>query len=187
MEKKVTENEYKFLVSNQIFHDTLSVVQKECKLIAAITQINYYYDDSQLSLNANRITIRVRQIGDKLLLQEKHHKTSNSFFVVSQETEKTIAALPNFIFCENENIMARIKGSLVTQRKSFFVDNGIRIDFDENWYLGICDYEIELEFSKAVSDDVYQWVDSLHLVKGVGVVGKSTRFFDQLRRLKLYE
>ena len=69
----MTELEYKAMLSEESFAVLLENSLRRYGKSQVILQTNYYYDDMNLSLNRRGITVRVRQIGGKNILQIKRH------------------------------------------------------------------------------------------------------------------
>ena len=135
------EKEYKFLLSKEKFIEVKKTISCICNSITPILQINYYYDDEQNSLYKQDITLRIHQTGELLELQRKRHIIKSNSWVESDETNIIITSLPKII--DNKY---RLKGSLVTMRCRMKIEkSSILFDFDENYYLGESDYELEME------------------------------------------
>jgi len=186
----MVEKEYKFLVSKSEFDRAISYAEKAFNMLQSNIQINYYYDDDRLSLCKEDITLRVRQINEKLVLQRKDHIVRDNNFAESKEFEKPVWKLPKII-----DDKYAFKGCLITNRCRFLVtgSSSIKLDFDVNFYLSVCDYEIEIEFdanevrdNNAVRND-----NKIHeieeLIKCLGIrdvspaKGKALRFFDRFK------
>ncbi|MCI8388386.1 MAG: CYTH domain-containing protein [Clostridiales bacterium] len=170
------EKEYKFLLDKEQFFKIQRAAKNIFKHNTKFLQINYYYDDENGSLSKQDTTLRVRQMGDSLLLQKKWHIMKSGTAVVSDETEAEITSLPNVIddkYC--------LMGSLVTQRvRVFMKDSSGYIDFDRNYYLGVCDYEVEIEITSGAEKIAEKCISLLKLDSTSAVKGKSTRFFEKL-------
>ena len=71
-----------------------------------------------------------------------------------------------------------LQGELVTHRISIRPSDSLSIDFDVNFYLGKCDYEIEMEFKDMAEKGTKVLIDKLDLMKYINTVGgKARRFF----------
>ena len=75
-----------------------------------------------------------------------------------------------------------LQGSLYTRRYEIQLMPGICMMLDQNWYLGICDYELEIEYHPQSSVQVEGVVATLvhllrHTVTGTEQLSKSQRFF----------
>ena len=141
------EKEYKFLINEDIFYNIKQEIMKYHTSSVSTIQINYYYDDLDDSLFYNDITLRVRQIGKLLTKQTKERVHRRDALIISNEKEEKIDVLPYMI--ENRYHML---GQMITERQRIFLtDYAGHIDFDRNFYLGICDYEIEFEVYDSLS------------------------------------
>ena len=84
------EKEFKFLVEKNTFEETKRRIKTNGYKSDNKVQINYYYDtDDYRLLKADR-TVRVRQNGEKLILQVKNHLQNKEEFSISDEYEKKI-------------------------------------------------------------------------------------------------
>lgn len=148
-EKKImlSEDEYMSLVRTFSSLDGLTDIKS-----SKVTQINHYYDSSSFSLNSKSETLRVRQIGDCLKLQRKTNKVLVDGVRYSDESELTLNTLPSQISLEQNTY--NYLGSSVTNRTNFYYETMV-LSFDENIYLGIVDFELELEAE--TMDDVNKY------------------------------
>ena len=186
------EHEYKYLLDSSLYYDTLNklTLDSEGK---KIIQINYYYDTSDFELNRKNITFRIRQKEEKLHIEIKYPVEEVGLLHVKNEVTFPILKLPNTIDIRNfdldgylgnqKNIM--LIGSLLTERTSFYVENGIRIDVDKNYYLGFIDYELEIEFEKNMSQEAMNILRELTCNTNIASqCGKRDRFMSKLREMK---
>jgi len=172
------EKEYKFLLNKDTFIKTNDTVSAMFSNSSSSLQINYYYDDEQYSLNKQNITLRVRQTGETIKLQKKHHIIKSSVMpVISDETERIITNFPKVI-----DGKYYLKGSLVTHRCRISTNKSVYFDFDINYYLGICDYEVEIEFGKNANQQAEIFIACLGLKNVLPVQGKASRFFRELNK-----
>lgn len=170
----VKEYEMKFLVSRNDFKKSLRMLQTQFPQ-ASINhkeQVNYYYDTDNFDLSDQNITLRVRQIENSFMLQEKQHNKDNVH--ISEETEKQLSSLPFSVVWRNK--VAELQGRMKTLRTSIWVDERIKVDFDENHYLGVCDYEVEIEFQPEIRLQAEKLAVALGL-RHPNTVRKSARFF----------
>ncbi|MDP4119597.1 MAG: CYTH domain-containing protein [Bacillota bacterium] len=176
------ELEYKFLLSKEDFQKHLQKANDLNLKTNSTLQINYYYDNENLDLLKENITVRIRQKEDKLKLEIKEHKITNSEFSESAEKETEIQKLTQTLsILQYENL--KLKGNLVTNRQTLFVNDGIHLDFDTNYYLGTCDYEIELEFEEKHSEKVKEIISLFNFNFQNKPKNKAERFFEALERL----
>jgi uncharacterized protein YjbK len=154
------ENEFKYLVSEENFKRLQELIRNKYphSLSLFIHQTNYYYDTSDFYLHKNKITLRARAIDNKIEMQFKRSekvtgqdKKSTEFHRYLENIPKTI---PSSFIPADITEDANLLGSLTTERTSFQISNEVRIDFDKNNYLGITDYEIEIEYENELPQNV---------------------------------
>ncbi|MDO5559716.1 MAG: CYTH domain-containing protein [Oscillospiraceae bacterium] len=179
----MNETEYKFLVTKNKFYSILSGIKSrypEARISEKI-QINYYYDTDDQYLMSNHTTLRIRQIENKLTLQMKESMPAFKDFSSSRETCRDIKCLmPEITLKEGRYawIPFALQGSLTTKRISISPEKGLSIDFDMNCYLGICDFEIEMEFKTDCEKFTADLVDDMKLMTFKNQSGgKAYRFF----------
>ncbi len=178
------ETEYKFLVDREKFNEILNLIRErytEAEYSEKV-QINYYYDTDDNYLLNNHTTLRIRQTENslKLELKEAQQLTGNDFSTCT-ETSRDIDTLKSDITLETGKfawIPFSLQGDLVTHRTSIRPSDSLSIDFDINFYLGKCDYEIEMEFSGMAEKGTKVLVEKLGLMKYKNTTGgKARRFF----------
>lgn len=169
------EQEYKFLVSKGTLDHLIKETAKTYFVLDSHKriQINYYYDTDDLKLLKQNVTLRARQTEYGLKLEEKSH--SGSDLTVSIENEYTMEQLSEKI--DHHGCECKLKGVLVTERTEFILDEGLKIDFDKNYYLGICDCEIEIEFSENKKEQAKMLCKDLGLMNA-NTNSKYSRFFN---------
>ena len=120
-------------------------------------QTNHYYGDEDKILANNRVMFRVRVKGGKSVIQVKLHKNADSPLQICEELEYPIDGVPEVI--ENGEKYTGIKtgtlknlGCTVTLRHSKMWDSQTEICLDKTEYLGITDYEIEIEYTDEHED-----------------------------------
>jgi uncharacterized protein YjbK len=184
------ENEYKFLLPKDDYDNALEKAKGRFFQInlAEKIQVNYYYDTSNNDLQKNNTTLRVRQIENNLKLEIKILEKTQNEFRCSDEISYPAEIIQDTISLPHEirrrpylcNVYS-LQGCLVTHRTSIVLSNQIRVDFDRNMYLGVCDYEIEIEFEPTSDNirEVKNIIDALNLGCSVNIVSKSERFFKQ--------
>ena len=130
-------------------------------------------------------TLRIRKIGDTLTREYKHGKSSVGDIRVCTEDNIPIDAYPSFIkgseIGESEDTLYFPLGVLVTERTEYVID-GACIALDKSTYLGIVDYEIEVE-TDGVSA-LPSALSTLNIDFGKAVIGKYHRFVKRLLKLK---
>ena len=163
----LTNREYRFLL------DMFNLLTVETDL-----QTNYYYDTLDEIMRKKNVTIRVREKNGKLLGTVKRHLVNGD----SLEEHFHVDTLPQVIMLEGTPVW--LKGSLVTERKTLRVSDGITLMLDLNQYLNTVDYELEIEYSEQLRD---QAEGILMLIRCLlartqqkGAISKSERFFQRL-------
>lgn len=181
------ETEYKFLVEKDKFYEIMENIKNRypnaysCEKL----QINYYYDTDDQYLLSNNTTLRIRQIGSELSLELKEAiPVIGSNYSTCTETNRNISSLRSDITLEEGNfawIPFTMQGNLVTKRLSIQPSESLSIDFDVNYYLGKCDYEIELEFTANASKATAIFIEQLDLMQYRNNIGGKARRFFQLK------
>lgn len=177
------ETEYKYLISNEHFQELLSKCDNRYTFLKHKLRVNYYYDTEDNALNGSKTTVRVRQNHNKMKLQIKKHRTENGVLSISDEYSGSVNELPFTMRIPDVQDTVTLKGSLITEREIYtFGENSI-ICFDINMYLGICDYEIEIEISEADKQEALSVIEFLGLLQ-MPIMSKSERFFRRLEAMK---
>lgn len=144
------EHEIKFLITEKMFNHYKSFLNHFYNG-KRILQINYYFDTNDFLLNSLSRTLRVRQTKHDLRLQYKYDRYYNDKERICKEYEVQIDHLPFNISCEllpnlpSPATYYNYLGSLITERFDY-IYNETMLSLDISYYLGICDYEIEIEF-----------------------------------------
>ncbi len=186
------ESEYKYRL-NMNHYDIILGKLTDKYVPKRNIQINYYYDNKDFELNKTNVTLRVRQIDETLKLEIKLPLYNNGAIKVKKEMSRPLCELPSkFNFSKDEwhsilpeNTDFLLVGEMITERIRFFEENGIEIDLDKNYYLGLIDYELEIEFPEELKMQASEIVHSL--IQGEDCKpsehGKNERFFCQFRKL----
>lgn len=176
------ETEYKAVVNRQQFEQAQKLCNKLLFMKSRNVQVNYYYDTENNDYNLKKQTIRVRQNKDGLKLQIKYHKMGTGLLQVSDEYTTNINSLPYVLqqSCFKKHVF--LKGCLTTERTVYPFGENSRVCLDCNMYLGVCDYEIEIEFVQADKGQAAEMIKKLNL-DSFSKKSKSARFFDRLEQL----
>lgn len=176
------ELEYKFLLSKNDFERVHNLVRMAFEFMTQKVQINYYYDTRENDFNRRNETVRIRQQGEKLVLQRKRHHNKAELLNISDEEKVLINELPRKLYFADTDKSLLFKGEMVTQRTNYhFKDSGI-ISFDFNMFLGTCDYEIEIEIEDSEINEAQKIVDEFGLNLYCSE-SKSRRFFRRLEEM----
>lgn len=181
------EKEIKYVLSKEQLMKIEDELSKKNKPIEVI-QINYYYDNEEEELLKNGITLRVRQIEGQKKLEIKYPMSFDGLIKTKEEKYRTIEELPRFVDFTKENFFnkewklnrfknVKMIGILITHRKSYTYNDGIKIELDKSFYLGHTDYEIEIEIDKGYEEEVIKVIDKI-IPEGTCVAkeGKRKRF-----------
>ena len=179
---KETEKEFKYLVNAELFQALLSKCNEEYPFIKQKLQANYYYDTEDNSLNKSRTTVRIRQQQSDMKLQIKRHRENKDGLATSDEYSGQIDTLPSTLKIPDVYDVLIIKGVLVTARTMFSFGKNSTICFDSNMYLGICDYELEIEVDDADVNLALMAIEDLGL-NSKSFLSKSERFFERLEEI----
>lgn len=137
LEKKLllTEDEYDYLMEHLGYESPL--IQKPIT-----TQINYYFDTDDFSMNRQNTTCRIRLKDGKYKATMKKHSSNGD---QSTETEMEIYnGLESNTFTD---MGLKLQGELVTKRCVVFKDANCEAVLDKNEYLGHTDFELEIEYT----------------------------------------
>lgn len=111
-----------------------------------IVQTNYYYDSDSFEMNKLGITCRIRETDDDCVATVKEHHMHWEEYSV--ENSIGIANV------SDDDIFRKMglkkQGRLITIRYYYKPYDDIVFCLDQNIYLGVTDYELEVEFKKEV-------------------------------------
>ena len=136
-EKKVmlSEEEYCFL-KDYLYAKGKTTVQR-----------NYYYDTDDFALTRQGITCRIREKDGVCLATIKEHQIKGSD--CSVETSCSVKdRYDDRIFSD---MAISYQGCLETKRLTASPQAGIVVMLDQNSYLGMVDYELEIEYDKELA------------------------------------
>ncbi|ANN35681.1 CYTH domain-containing protein [Bacillus cereus] len=187
------EKEYKHMLKESDYTHVLEYLKDNYEIQSKIN-INYFFDTPNLDLSEKGITLRVRQVNAKLMLDIKMPGTKRGNLIQREEISKEIQEFPLSIDLRtlqiNEFIpnvgTAKLIGTLVTERYSCQIKDKFTIDLDKSSYLGFLDYELEIEFNSEFEKEAYNFMQKLTSnSKGLDrVTGKRSRFIKRLCRLQ---
>lgn len=155
---------------------------------------NYYYDTDDLQYNAIGITYRIRKKNGEYEATKKIHGVERN---KNCSREITAIAQNEFDISSFRNFDLRLKGQMITIRKTFTVAEGIIAMLDKNVFLDICDYELEIEYLKDASITVDLFIrellndfcarydsESKYYYRVNNSRSKSERFFERYKELE---
>lgn len=181
--RDISENEYKILLDGPSFYAFIKRVEELFPTVPRkdAVQVNYYYDTDDGLLRSQDITLRVRLTEAGLWLQSKVHCPERTAYRHSEERCCVLSSLPRQLRLAGfPGRCFELQGSLTTRRTRFRLPDGLRLDFDVNFYEGRTDYELELEFFPEAHERARLLLQELGIPeKAAGDVGdgKATRFF----------
>lgn len=154
------------------------------------SQINYYFDTDDFSMNRQNTTCRIRLKDGKYKATMKKHLFGTHHSI---ETEMKIhSGLDSNAFTD---MGLKVQGELVTKRCVIMEDTSCEVVLDKNEYIGHTDYEIEIEYTPDHKKDAQEilkiFQDMLirrnyeESIEGLqSVPSKSSRFFEVLSSKK---
>lgn len=185
------ESEYKCIIDYNAFLNISEKLSFQYE-VKRIVQVNYYYDTNDFQLHKNDITYRIRQKDRNLSIEIKYPIKKDALLRVKKEVVKKVDKVPYSIEMKNSELLCdtlndetnfiQLIGSLVTERLSYHIKKGIKVDLDKSYYYGVTDYEMEIEFDNEFKDEAYKLLKDLtnngyYVPKG----SKRERFFVQMK------
>lgn len=188
------EFEYKLFLSRDDYQSLTNYLVQKYKYCNK-NQINYYYDTKDNLFHKNDITIRMRQIEDKLNLEVKVSIKRDKNLSEKHEINRIVSNLKevndkirelDLLNNTYSNTDIKMFGTLITDRINFIVNDYISIDLDKSYYLGKVDYELELEFKPEYQEYAESLFNHLSLkvtkcLRSPG--GKRERFFSDFHKM----
>lgn len=104
-----------------------------------VVQKNYYYDTYNQDLRKNNITMRVREKNGKAYGTIKRHLGNHT----STEEYFAVTLPRQILLYEGQDVYQA--GMMQTERTTFRLTESVLLTLDHNTFLGICDYELEIE------------------------------------------
>lgn len=143
LEKKLllTEDEYDYLMELLGYESPL--IQKPIT-----TQVNYYFDTDDFSMNSQNTTCRIRLKDGKYKATMKRHSTGKD-----QSTETEMEIYDGLESNSFTKMGLTLQGELITKRCIVFKDTNCEAVLDKNEYLGHTDYELEIEYTSEHEKD----------------------------------
>ena len=149
-------------------------------------QTNSYYISPDNILKKHGITLRIRTIDNTHILQVKKHTSKNGALQISEESEFEIDAIPIELTEDDVYKYTGIKttasliGDLTTTRYSCFYTPEVEICLDKSTYLGLTDYEIEIEYTKPIPQELLDTLSRIDVLFDTPCKGKFSRFMGRL-------
>lgn len=189
------EIEYKFMTNEALANKLLAQYNFSKKF----SQTNTYYIDRNEILRKNHITVRIREKNNQFYFQIKYPVKNNitrspcsNLSIRNEYSEICNSPLSsNSIQKKIENITGLIiydlysPGQMITERYVCNDFKDIKIFLDVNSYLGIKDFEIELETNQNDNNEVTYLLSQLDKYKlQQHTSGKCTRFLQRYSSMK---
>ncbi len=154
-------------------------------------QTNSYYIAPDNFQKKHGITFRVRTIDGVHTIQVKKHHPKQGALQIAEETEYVVDAIPQ-IFNEDETekytgirTVASFIGELMTKRNSCIFCDGVEICLDKSTYLETTDYEIEIEYTKNIPQELLDTLAQNGVLFDTPTPGKFSRFMNRLKNTYL--
>lgn len=140
----MNECEKKALLTERDYYKLMSLFLPEISKDKDTSfQVNYYYDTADGFLGSSNSTCRVRQKNADMFLTLKT-PVGNELSETRREDTVPVECLPLNIMYKDKCL--DLQGQVVTQRTKIHFSDDITVMLDKNIYLGICDYELEVEY-----------------------------------------
>ena len=149
-------------------------------------QINSYYISPDNLLKKHGITLRIRTIDNTHILQVKKHTSKNGALQISEVSEFELDTIPIELTEDDVYKYTGIKttasliGDLTTTRYSCFYSSEVEICLDKSTYLGLTDYEIEIEYTKPIPQALLDTLAKIDVLFDTPCKGKFSRFMGRL-------
>ena len=185
---KNNENEKRLMLTKEQYDLLMSDFSKEESSIL-LNQINYYFDDEDLSLRNHHIVLRIRNIdNDKYELTAKIKGKNNEGdlelnYPLNESEVNELIANPHFNYQELKEIIERTTTkpikyitSLKTIRLECQKEDHLVV-IDKNFYSDVIDYNLEVEASsiEAATKYILYYQDKYHLTYDDNYLSKSRR------------
>lgn len=185
------EYEKKILLTAEEYFTLLRLKDKKQ---SPTIQTNYYYDSDDYKMNMQGITCRVREKDKKYKATIKAHKQANKECSI-EKTKDALSEHDDRLF---SGMHLKLQGSLTTERIILYSNNGCEVVLDKNTYLGMTDYELEVEYLPEYEDHatelIYRYISFLYPLKLCMLIlsqrvskSKSERFFERKQKLSCQE
>lgn len=173
----------------------LAIFMLMCKNVPVQTQINYYFDDDDLSINKKGVTCRIRVKDGKYKATVKNHNVKHPECSIEVDLMEKTEFEPEIF----NAFGLRCQGELATDRCILYKDSYCEMVLDRNSYLGSMDFELEVEYCKGSEQKAKRLMENIveclvetkqltcvdEFLSRVGQGGsKSQRFFERLKKLK---
>ncbi len=169
LEKKVliTEEEYYTLLKHFKVSKTPSL------------QINYYFDTDDYSMNKKGITYRIRAKNNGFVATIKEHQNRDC------SIEQNVGISSTFNPRIFEDIGLSLQGNLITERSVLFKNNYCKVVLDKNTYLGIIDFELEIEYLETFEKIAFSKLNKIgNVLVSKGIICSNEKFVKRIGKSK---
>ena len=173
------EHEIKYMLTAEQYEHILRLFSVK----STVVQTNYYYDTEDLDMNKRGITCRIREKNDSYVATVKQHLGGFESLEMSQVLQ---SLLDDSLFTGKK---LKRWGNLTTERACVSEENEMIVFLDKNSYLGVIDYELEIEYPPGMIKCAKRVAKKLFQLTNVQVEGnemvnsesKAQRFFKRVR------
>ncbi len=176
------ETELKVMLTDTQFNAIRDIFEWDC----VKEQTNNYYISPDNILKKHGITLRVRTVGGTHTLQVKKHTGKQQALQIAEESEFEISEIPMEMSEDavegytGIRVSASLIGELATLRHSYFFCDGVEICLDKSTYLGCTDYELEIEYTTPIPDELLEILSRYDISFDKPCRGKFSRFMGRL-------
>lgn len=181
------ENEFKIMLTKEQYEAVYGLYSWDSEM----DQVNSYYDDEKLTCSNAHVTVRVRSVGGRYLLQMKLPAEQSGNGAVSRiELEQELNGIPETL---SGGILKSLSGvdlpdvnllGTLTTFRSVKHFPGVEIDLDRSSYFGRTDYELEIEYTdEAAAEDLLSEITAkVQIDRSAPVTGKIRRFLAEYKK-----
>lgn len=145
---KNIEKEFKILVSKEQFEK----LYNEYEPLEFVKQVNQYYDSEHHDIENKKGAMRIRTKNDKHIFTLKLYEKNDLLEYECEVKENSLDALNDSDILKLLNSYdihgPFMKTACLTTNRAMYIDEDAELCFDENFYNGTIDYEIEYEFKQ---------------------------------------
>ena len=120
-------------------------------------------------------------IAEKLFQWNKIIEQTNFYYIPQRDSGMTSIRVRQI--GEKYFPAADLAGSLHTQRKLCTDFDHVEICLDKSEYLGLTDYELELEYTADYPEKPLEILKNAGITQGQAVIGKYARFMERAKKL----
>ncbi len=183
--KSTAEKEFKVVIDENVY----KIIDQMFSWDEEISQNNYYYGDAKTFTNAYDSTIRIREKNGEFHLQIKIPIKKENSLHIKKEFDREVYNVGKIIHRDELSKLTELSfdkdvyllGKLSTRRKICLQYANVQICLDKNKYLGCEDYELEIEYTQEMPNDLMRVFNKLGVSFNNVSKGKFGRFKDRRR------